>query len=81
MKPGQMTLVSSSTDTGKSKLCVLRPNNARLKQLIKEHGNIWVVKHGPNPMQCFGDAQGFGIESLNGDHFRNVKSDDIHEWP
>ena len=49
----------------------------RLKQLIKEHGNVWVVKHGPEKMQCFGNEDGFGIESLDGNHFRNVRENDI----
>ena len=55
----------------------LLPNNMRLKQLIKEHGNVWVVKHGPEKMQCFGNEDGFGIESLDGNHFRNVRENDI----
>jgi len=57
----------------------LLPNNMRLKQLIKEHGDIWHIEHGPEPMQCFGNNDGFGIRSTDGKHFRNVRPSDIEQ--
>ena len=58
-------------------LVKLLPNNMRLKQLIREHGDIWSIEHGPLPMQCFNNDAGFGIRSKNEKHFRNVRPTDI----
>jgi len=60
-------------------LARLLPNTARLKQLIREHGDIWEIEHGPEPMQCFNNDNGFGIRSKDGRHFRNVRPDDIED--
>ena len=59
--------------------CKLEATSKRGKQLITEHGDTWyLVEHGfEQPyawrMQCFDNALGFTIKSLNGEHTRNVK--------
>ena len=57
---------------------IMLPNSARLKQLIKEHGQFWQVPNSPaKPMQCFNGDLGFPITSENGKHFRNIRATDI----
>jgi len=51
------------------------PNDKRLKQLIKRHGNRWEFIRCGNP-SCFNDA-GVFIRSLDGNHKRWVRPDDI----
>ena len=53
-------------------------NTKRLKQLIKEHGDRWVVhSFNPEPMQCFDGALGVQICTFEGSHLRNVRLEDI----
>ena len=51
------------------------PNTARLKQLVREHGNIWTQLSDSEPMQCFNGDHGTRIRSLDETHVRNVRSD------
>jgi len=55
----------------------LLPKSNRLKQLIKIHGNRWIIERGPHPMPCFDLAEGFAIMSLDGTHQRNVRKEEI----
>lgn len=56
---------------------ILQGTTARLKQLIREHGQIWMTESTkPIPMQCFNGREGFAIVSENGRHARNVLADD-----
>jgi energy-coupling factor transporter ATP-binding protein EcfA2 len=77
VKKGQLNLIVGSSGTGKSKCVRLLPNTMRLKQLIKEHGFIWKIESGPDPKQCFANAEGFLIESLDGQHTRNIRTTDL----
>ncbi len=77
LKRGELLLVSSANGTGKSRCVRLLPNTMRLKQLIKAHGFIWKIESGPDPKQCFGNAEGFMIESLDGEHARNIRVTDV----
>lgn len=54
--------------------CELLPNNKRLKQLIKEFGQVWIILSSkPKKMQCFDTKLGVHITSLNLKHNRNVR--------
>lgn len=60
------------------------PKNNRLRQLIKDHGEIWEVdvKSGPHHMLCFNGQLGLAIKSLNvtkghRDHHRNILMSDV----
>lgn len=55
----------------------LLPQTKRLKQLIKDHGDVWLCISLPHPMQCFNNDEGVRIESLDGTHCRNVRLDAI----
>ena len=56
----------------------LKGNTARLRQLIKEHGSLWVIhSHDPEPMQCFNGELGVQICSFEGSHLRNVRLTDL----
>ena len=53
----------------------LLPTNKRLKQIIKEYGEIWKIidkKH----VQCFNDI-GFKIKSLDNNHERWITENDF----
>lgn len=76
LKRGELTILSSSK-SGKSRTVRLLPNSMRLKQLIREHGFIWVIESGPELKQCFGNAEGFMIRSMNEQHSRNVRTADL----
>lgn len=53
-------------------------NTKRLKQLIKTHGDVWIVHHTEAvPMQCFNDDLGVFISSLDALHSRNVRLTDL----
>jgi hypothetical protein len=53
-------------------------NSKRLKQLIKEHGDVWVVHHTEAvPMQCFDGGMGVFISCLTAKHSRNVRLTDL----
>ena len=51
----------------------LKPTNNRLRQLIRDHGDIWIPEGYPVSMQCFNGARGVTIKSLDGTHIRNVR--------
>ena len=54
----------------------LSPNTNRLRQLCRDHGNVWWSDPaGPRPMPCFKGQQGLNITSLDGEHNRNVLLD------
>lgn len=55
----------------------LLPTNKRHKQLIREHGSLWRILRGPEPMQCFSGEMGYHIESMCGEQARNVKVSDM----
>jgi hypothetical protein len=53
----------------------LLPTNNRLKQLIKEHGDIWIFIE-RRFIQCFNDI-GIKIQSVNGEHQRWIRENDF----
>lgn len=55
---------------------ILKPECARVRQLIKKHGEIWDVLEIAH-VQCFGE---FGVlaGSLDGKHSRWVKLDNLN---
>jgi hypothetical protein len=53
------------------------PNSKRLKQLIKQHGEVWEVIDGPMRMQCFNGEIGVFARALSGLHLRNIKKGDF----
>lgn len=56
----------------------LKGNTARLRQLIKEHGDEWIVHHSESvPMQCFNGDHGAFISSIDAKHSRNVRITDL----
>ena len=55
----------------------LVPNTARLKQVVKEHGDVWIALCEPTPMQCFNGDDGMRICSLDNVHTRNVRCDTL----
>lgn len=57
----------------------LLPNNKRLKQVIAEHGSVWVIITSVSPMQCFDNRDGVMVESLDKLHRRNVETTDIED--
>ena len=58
----------------------LLPNTKRLKQLIKQHGDEWIVVQENVPVQCFTDSDvGTKICSLNLHHSRWVRPCDIED--
>ena len=58
-------------------LVIMLPNTARLKQLIKSHGNVWEQVGRVEPKQCFGNDEGMMIESLDKEHSRNIRVTDV----
>ena len=56
---------------------ILKPNNKRLKQLIKEHGELWSVDIEARPVQCFNGGLGVFISTVG--HSRWVKPEDIED--
>jgi hypothetical protein len=59
----------------------LTPNTNRLRQLVRDHGDVW-LKVGPTwNMPCFNGELGVQIKSMDGSHIRNVPLDvvDIEE--
>jgi hypothetical protein len=66
----------SVEETDKGRLIEVTIYNKRGKQLIKEHGSIWRIVKGPVPMQCFNNALGYRIETIEGcGYSRNIKVD------
>lgn len=62
----------------RSPLCKLLPTNKRLKQIIKEHGEVWSVMTAEKSVQCFNDSKtGVFIESKSKLHSRWVRPTDI----
>jgi hypothetical protein len=55
----------------------LLPNTARLKQLRKEFGPVWIMVALPEPMQCFNGDKGMRIQSRDGKHVRNARLTDV----
>jgi len=50
----------------------------RLKQLLKEHGNIWrFIRYSPN-ISCL-DVPGYYAESLDGSHERWIEQKFVEE--
>lgn len=56
-------------------MITLLPNTNRLRQLIKDHGNQWVMIRGMS-CACFGGQIGIEIQSLDESHIRWVKITD-----
>ena len=56
--------------------CKIIPNNKRLKQLVKEYGEIWYVISPIKRFICFNNELGVTVESLNGEHERHVQYPD-----
>ena len=54
---------------------ILKPECARIRQLIKQHGAVWIVLEIAH-VQCFGDM-GVLAESPDGSHSRWVKLDNL----
>ena len=54
---------------------ILRPECARIRQLIKQHGAVWTVLEIAR-VQCFDDI-GVLAESPDGSHSRWVKLDNL----
>ena len=54
---------------------ILKPECARIRQLIKQHGAVWSVLEIAH-VQCFGDM-GVLAESLDGSHSRWVRLDNL----
>jgi len=50
----------------------LRPGTARLRQLIKAHGEVWTVLQFKPELQAFGYCPGYFIESKDLKHTRWV---------
>lgn len=53
------------------RVVTLLPDNKRLKQIIREHGEQWLVLEDRN-VQCFSGERGLFIEALHGSHQRWV---------
>lgn len=51
----------------------------RLKQLIKQHGNIWRFKRYSPGCQCFDGNPGYYAESLDKSHIRWIESEYVEE--
>lgn len=62
---------------------ILMPNTKRLKQLIKQYGELWYSDNIPRKMQCFDGALGVSVWVTDEDgvilHQRNVRLDDMGE--
>lgn len=58
-------------------VCKLLPVNKRLKQLIKEFGEDWIVDSYPRKMQCFEGEEGVRVCSWDGEHIRNVRACEV----
>ena len=54
---------------------ILKPECARIRQLIKQHGAVWTVLEIAH-VQCF-DDMGVLVESLDGSHSRWIKLDNL----
>lgn len=55
--------------------CKILPNNKRLKQLVKEHGEVWNQLTGIEFPHCFNGEPAVLIESLDRSHKRWVGKD------
>jgi hypothetical protein len=54
----------------------LKPTTKRLKQVIQEHGAIWLVLE-ERPTACFDNELGLFIEAERGTHQRWVRPSDV----
>lgn len=52
----------------------ITPNTNRLRQLVRDHGDVWLVLKDARPMVCFNGQLGLLVESLDGEHIRNVQA-------
>ena len=61
-------------------LVIMLPNTARLKQLIKAHGNVWKQVSEVEEKQCFSNERGMLVQSLDKEHERNIRVTDVESW-
>jgi len=57
----------------------IKPNTNRLRQLVRDHGDIWTIISGPHNMVCFNGQPGFNVDSLDETHNRNIPADIVIE--
>lgn len=66
--------IVSVLEVDRGKLIWVAQASKRGKQLIKKHGDIWRIEKGPVPMQCFDNADGYRVRSVDGcGYFRNIR--------
>lgn len=56
--------------------CKIIPNNKRLKQLVKEFGEVWWAVSPIQKFICFDNGLGVTVESIDGKHKRHVQYPD-----
>ena len=54
----------------------IRPTTNRLRQLIRDHGEVWEMMQAPKLIPAFRDDRGVEVRSLNGRHIRWVRLKD-----
>ncbi len=54
----------------------LLPINKRLKQLIKEFGEVWNIIEHRESVQCFNN-EGYLVESLSSEHRRWCRKEEV----
>lgn len=59
----------------KTKPIRIRPNTNRLRQLVRDHGDIWIMEGDPRPMPCFDGHTGAAVRTIDNTHSRNVPLD------
>jgi len=57
------------------RILIVTATSKRGKQLIEQYGNRWHHIHS-RKMQCFNNEMGHAIRSLDGLHYRNIRSHD-----
>ena len=57
-------------------MVTLLPKSNRLRQLIRDHGDQWVMTRGM-PCACFGGQLGIEVRSLDETHIRWVRITDV----
>ena len=54
----------------------IRPTTNRLRQLIRDHGDVWEMTQASRPIVAFQGDRGVEVRSLNGRHTRWVRLKD-----
>ena len=54
----------------------LLPNSNKLRELIKNHGNLWQTDSDPSLMPCFNGQLGIRVKSHIDQHVRNIRIED-----